>query len=49
MSEKYLGKEFDIHGGGMDLVFPHHEAEISQSHMTETIVNLQIIGYIITW
>ena len=32
MSEKYLGKEFDIHGGGMDLVFPHHEAEISQSY-----------------
>ena len=33
MSEKYLGKEFDIHGGGMDLVFPHHEAEISQSYL----------------
>lgn len=32
MSEKYLGKTFDIHGGGMDLVFPHHEAEISQSN-----------------
>ncbi len=31
MSEKYLGKEFDIHGGGMDLKFPHHEAEIAQS------------------
>jgi cysteinyl-tRNA synthetase len=31
MSLKYLGTEFDIHGGGMDLVFPHHEAEIAQS------------------
>ena len=30
MSCKYLGEEFDIHGGGMDLVFPHHEAEIAQ-------------------
>ncbi|MDP4186359.1 MAG: cysteine--tRNA ligase [Bacteroidota bacterium] len=31
MSCKYLGEEFDIHGGGMDLLFPHHEAEIAQS------------------
>lgn len=31
MSQKYLGDEFDIHGGGMDLKFPHHEAEIAQS------------------
>jgi cysteinyl-tRNA synthetase len=31
MSEKYLGENFDIHGGGMDLLFPHHEAEIAQS------------------
>ena len=30
MSTKYLGKQFDIHGGGMDLKFPHHEAEIAQ-------------------
>jgi cysteinyl-tRNA synthetase len=30
MSAKYLGDRFDIHGGGMDLVFPHHEAEIAQ-------------------
>lgn len=30
MSTKYLGKKFDIHGGGMDLKFPHHEAEIAQ-------------------
>ena len=31
MSEKYLGKKFDIHGGGLDLIFPHHENEIAQS------------------
>ena len=31
MSTKYLGKRFDIHGGGLDLLFPHHEAEIAQS------------------
>ncbi|MBN9383103.1 MAG: cysteine--tRNA ligase [Chitinophagaceae bacterium] len=31
MSTKYLGGEFDIHGGGMDLQFPHHESEIAQS------------------
>jgi cysteinyl-tRNA synthetase len=31
MSCKYLGEQFDIHGGGMDLMFPHHEAEIAQS------------------
>ena len=31
MSEKYLGEQFDIHGGGMDLRFPHHECEIAQS------------------
>jgi cysteinyl-tRNA synthetase len=31
MSQKYLGETFDIHGGGLDLVFPHHENEIAQS------------------
>lgn len=31
MGRKYLGTEFDIHGGGMDLVFPHHECEIAQA------------------
>ncbi len=31
MSTKYLGDTFDIHGGGMDLIFPHHECEIAQS------------------
>ncbi|MCX7986105.1 MAG: cysteine--tRNA ligase [Bacteroidales bacterium] len=31
MSYKYLGEKFDIHGGGMDLIFPHHECEIAQT------------------
>lgn len=31
MSTKYLGEEFDIHGGGMDLLFPHHECELAQN------------------
>ena len=31
MGEKYLGEVFDVHGGGMDLMFPHHECEIAQS------------------
>tara|TARA_B110000438_G_scaffold235786_1_gene232655 strand:+ start:2192 stop:3544 length:1353 start_codon:yes stop_codon:yes gene_type:complete len=42
MSEKYLGKKFDIHGGGLDLIFPHHENEIAQSccnNSTENFVN----------
>ncbi len=33
MSTKYLGGQFDIHGGGMDLLFPHHECEIAQSNV----------------
>ena len=33
MSTKYLGENFDIHGGGMDLKFPHHECEIAQSNV----------------
>ncbi len=33
MSKKYLGKTFDIHGGGMDNIFPHHECEIAQSEI----------------
>ncbi|CAM5284063.1 hypothetical protein SVIOM342S_01606 [Streptomyces violaceorubidus] len=31
MAHKYLGEEFDIHGGGIDLIFPHHENEIAQA------------------
>src|SRR6056297_2425786 len=34
MSTKYLGEKFDIHGGGMDLKFPHHECEIAQAEAT---------------
>ena len=39
MSEKYLGKNFDIHGGGLDLIFPHHENEIAQSCSNNDIKN----------
>lgn len=38
MSTKYLGKQFDIHGGGMDLLFPHHESEIAQSTICNHII-----------
>lgn len=38
MSTKYLGKSFDIHGGGMDLKFPHHECEIAQSQVSNQVV-----------
>jgi len=37
MSTKYLGETFDIHGGGMDLKFPHHECEIAQSKVTNNV------------
>jgi len=40
MSEKFLGKNFDIHGGGLDLIFPHHENEIAQSCCANKIDNL---------
>ncbi|MEP3275221.1 MAG: cysteine--tRNA ligase [Stappiaceae bacterium] len=43
MAEKHLGTVFDIHGGGIDLVFPHHENEIAQScgaHATERMANI---------
>jgi cysteinyl-tRNA synthetase len=36
MSRKYLGAEFDIHGGGLDLMFPHHECEIAQNEASGT-------------
>ncbi len=42
MAHKYLGEVFDIHGGGIDLIFPHHENEIAQStcaHGTDTLAN----------
>lgn len=38
MSSKYLGTEFDIHGGGMDLQFPHHECEIAQSTVANQVM-----------
>ncbi len=37
MSTKYLGETFDIHGGGMDLKFPHHECEIAQAEATNNV------------
>ncbi len=37
MSAKYLGLQFDIHGGGMDLLFPHHESEIAQSQIANHV------------
>jgi cysteinyl-tRNA synthetase len=43
MSEQHLGRHFDIHGGGIDLIFPHHENEIAQSvcaHGGEAFVNV---------
>jgi cysteinyl-tRNA synthetase len=43
MSERYLGQTFDIHGGGLDLIFPHHENEIAQSrcaHGTHAMANV---------
>ncbi|MCF6303553.1 MAG: cysteine--tRNA ligase [Devosiaceae bacterium] len=43
MSEHHLGKTFDIHGGGLDLIFPHHENEIAQSrcaHGNEAMANV---------
>ncbi len=43
MSERYLGQVFDIHAGGLDLIFPHHENEIAQSrcaHGTPTMANV---------
>ena len=42
MSCKYLGEQFDIHGGGRDLIFPHHENEIAQS---ECISNNNFANY----
>ena len=42
MSRKYLGQKFDIHGGGMDLKFPHHECEIAQA---ESIENISPVNY----
>ena len=43
MSKRYLGEVFDIHGGGLDLIFPHHENEIAQSrcaHGSEVMANV---------
>ena len=52
MSEKFLGKHFDIHGGGLDLVFPHHENEIAQSccaNKTENFANYWLHNGFVTF
>ncbi len=52
MSEKYLGKNFDIHGGGLDLIFPHHENEIAQScsnNSTENFANYWVHNGFVTF
>ena len=51
MSKKFLGNEFDIHGGGIDLLFPHHENEIAQSrcaNSTKTFANYWVHNAFIT-
>ena len=50
MGRKYLGRRFDIHGGGMDLVFPHHECEIAQAVASqgEPMVNYWMHNNMIT-
>jgi len=50
MSTKYLGEQFDIHGGGMDLKFPHHECEIAQAQACNhvTPVNYWMHGNMLT-
>ena len=50
MSKKYLGSTFDIHGGGMDNIFPHHECEIAQSEAANgvTFVNYFIHNNLVT-
>lgn len=50
MGTKYLGKQFDIHGGGMDLKFPHHECEIAQGQAANGIkpVNYWMHGNMLT-
>ena len=52
MSEKYLGKNFDIHGGGLDLIFPHHENEIAQScsnNSSESFANYWVHNGFVTF
>ena len=51
MSKKFLGNEFDIHGGGIDLIFPHHENEIAQSrcaNQTKVFANYWVHNAFIT-
>ena len=52
MGEKFLGKKFDIHGGGLDLIFPHHENELAQSccaNKTDKLANYWMHNGFITF
>ena len=52
MSKKFLGNEFDIHGGGIDLIFPHHENEIAQScvnNKTDKLANYWVHNGFVTF
>ena len=52
MSEKFLGNQFDIHGGGLDLIFPHHENEIAQSrcaNKTDNFANYWVHNGFVTF
>jgi len=52
MGEKFLGKKFDIHGGGLDLIFPHHENEIAQSccsNQTDKFANYWVHNGFVTF
>ena len=44
MSKKYLGDEIDIHAGGEDLIFPHHENEIAQSEAANGVAVCEILA-----
>ena len=50
MVRAYLGPDFDIHGGGMDLIFPHHENEIAQSQAAgEEFSRYWLHNGLVTW
>ena len=44
MSKKYLGDEIDIHAGGEDLIFPHHENEIAQSEAANGVPFAKVLA-----
>ena len=48
MSKKFLGNEFDIHGGGIDLIFPHHENEIALELYIQQKIQPSLVKLIMT-